>query len=125
MNIGDIGEEMEAVDIAYDRFTDAANGPCMEDYASDAEAYATLGAAALELRQATDRLLERLAPVVSPPPTQEPQDEQLEQCPNCGGMSINATTASIRCCLDCGRDVTPILWVRATLSSPQAPQEGK
>ena len=63
--------------------------------------------------------------VVSPPPTQEPQDEQLEQCPNCGGMSINATTASIRCCLDCGRDVTPILWVRATLSSPQAPQEGK
>ena len=26
MNIGDIGEEMEAVDIAYDRFTDAANG---------------------------------------------------------------------------------------------------
>lgn len=36
-------------------------------------------------------------------------EETLEVCPNCKQTTgLNSRTAEIRCCLNCGKDVTPL-----------------
>jgi len=58
--IGNIAAEIDEIDRAYRRFTDAVEGPCLEDYANDEEAYQTLEAATRRLHHATSALLDRL-----------------------------------------------------------------
>ncbi len=67
MNIGDIGAELDAVEAAHRHFNDAVEGPEMQDYASDKEAYEVLRNGASQLRDACIQVLNRLPPAASGP----------------------------------------------------------
>ena len=48
----------------------------------------------------------------------------LEKCPSCGDVgNMNPTTAAIRCCISCGRDVTPIRYVSEAEATARVAQE--
>lgn len=67
-SVGDIAQEIEDIEEAFDRFSEAVDGPCIQDYSSDEEAYIALARTATRLRDTAMTLLNRLpSPSAEPP----------------------------------------------------------